>query len=126
MSPSLPELSPLGPPDPSIPKAAEMIGVSERTMRRAVERGEIEAYKLLGNTRVKLPSLHLFVQRPAAPLAACQPRQAATRSSEKIELRVQRRVIGNDRRRERGPASKEDNDGRSKTTRPFKPTNGQG
>jgi excisionase family DNA binding protein len=61
--PSLEPLSPLGPPDPSIPKAAEMIGVSERTMRRAVERGEIEAYKLLGNTRVKLASLHLFVQR---------------------------------------------------------------
>ena len=51
---TLEPLSPLGPPDPSIPKAAEMIGVSDRTMRRAVERGEIEAYKLLGSTRVKL------------------------------------------------------------------------
>ena len=63
MSASIPELEPLGQPDPSIPKAAEMIGVSDRTMRRAVERGEIEAYKLLGNTRVKLSSLLLFVQR---------------------------------------------------------------
>jgi excisionase family DNA binding protein len=62
MSASIPELEPIGQPDPSIPKAAEMIGVSERTMRRAVERGEIEAYKLLGNTRIKLSSLLLFVQ----------------------------------------------------------------
>ncbi len=60
---AIPDLESLGPPDPSIPKAAEMIGVSERTLRRAIERGEIEAYKLLGNARVKLPSLHLFVQR---------------------------------------------------------------
>jgi excisionase family DNA binding protein len=63
MPASIPELEPLGQPDPSIPKAAEMIGVSERTLRRAVERGEIEAYRLLGNTRVKLSSLLLFVQR---------------------------------------------------------------
>jgi excisionase family DNA binding protein len=74
MSASIPELSPLGPPDPSIPKAAEMIGVSELTLRRAVERGEIEAYKLLGNTRVKLPSLHLFVQRArSVPLRLLPP-----------------------------------------------------
>ena len=74
MSASIPELSPLGPPDPSIPKAAEMIGVSERTLRRAIERGEIEAYKLLGNTRVKLPSLHLFVQRArSVPLQLLPP-----------------------------------------------------
>ena len=33
-------LSPLGPPDPTIPKAAEMLGVSQRTMRRAIERGD--------------------------------------------------------------------------------------
>ena len=33
-------------------------GVSELTTRRAIERGEIEAEKLLGNTRVKLVSLH--------------------------------------------------------------------
>ena len=72
--PQLEPLSPLGPPDPSIPKAAEMIGVSERTMRRAVERGEIEAYKLLGNTRVKLASLHLFVQRArSVPLKLLPP-----------------------------------------------------
>jgi excisionase family DNA binding protein len=74
VSASIPELEPLGPPDPSIPKAAGMIGVSERTMRRAVERGEIEAYKLLGNTRVKLPSLHLFVQRArSVPLRLLPP-----------------------------------------------------
>lgn len=67
-------LSPLGPPDPSIPQAAEMIGVSERTMRRAVERGEVEAYKLLGNTRVKLASLHLFLQRArSVPLKLLPP-----------------------------------------------------
>ena len=67
-------LSPLGPPDPSIPKAAEMIGVSERTMRRAIERGEIEAYKLLGNTRVKLASLHMFLQRArSVPLKLLPP-----------------------------------------------------
>jgi excisionase family DNA binding protein len=73
-SSQLEPLSPLGPPDPSIPKAAEMIGVSERTMRRAVERGEIEAYKLLGNTRVKLASLHLFVQRArSVPLKLLPP-----------------------------------------------------
>ena len=54
-----------------------MIGVSERTLRRAVERGEIEAYKLLGNTRVKLPSLHLFVQRArSVPLKLLPPTQA--------------------------------------------------
>ena len=74
MSASIPELEPLGQPDPSIPKAAEMIGVSERTMRRAVERGEIEAYKLLGNTRVKLSSLLLFVQRArSVPLKLLPP-----------------------------------------------------
>ena len=67
-------LSPSGLHDPSIPQAAEMIGVSERTMRRAVERGEIEAYKLLGNTRVKLASLHLFVQRArSVPLKLLPP-----------------------------------------------------
>jgi excisionase family DNA binding protein len=67
-------LSPLGPPDPTIPQAAEMIGVSERTMRRAVERNEVEAYKLLGSTRVKLPSLHLFVQRArSVPLKLLAP-----------------------------------------------------
>jgi len=72
--PQLEPLSPLGPPDPSIPQAAAMIGVSERTMRRAVERGEIEAYKLLGNTRVKLASLHLFVQRArSVPLKLLPP-----------------------------------------------------
>jgi excisionase family DNA binding protein len=74
MAVSIPELEPLGQPDPSIPEAAEMIGVSDRTMRRAVERGEIEAYKLLGNTRVKLASLHLFVQRARAiPLKLLPP-----------------------------------------------------
>jgi excisionase family DNA binding protein len=67
-------LSPLGPPDPSIPQAAEMIGVSERTMRRAIERGEIEAYKLLGNTRVKLASLHMFLMRArSVPLKLLAP-----------------------------------------------------
>jgi excisionase family DNA binding protein len=67
-------LSPLGPPDPSIPQAAEMIGVSERTMRRAIERGEVEAYKLLGNTRVKLASLHMFLQRArSVPLKLLPP-----------------------------------------------------
>lgn len=72
--PTLEPLSPLGPPDPSIPKAAEMIGVSERTMRRAIERHEIEAYKLLGNTRVKLASLHLFLQRArSVPLKLLPP-----------------------------------------------------
>jgi hypothetical protein len=51
-----------------------MIGVSERTMRRAIERDEIEAYKLLGNTRVKLASLHLFLQRArAVPLKLLAP-----------------------------------------------------
>ena len=69
MSASIPKLEPLGQPDPSIPKAAEMIGVSERTMRRAVERGEIEAYKLLGNTRVKAGA-----QRAAQAFAAGRPR----------------------------------------------------
>jgi excisionase family DNA binding protein len=70
----IPELEPLGQPDPSIPKAAEMIGVSERTMRRAVERGEIEAYKLLGNTRVELSSLLLFVQMArSVPLKLLPP-----------------------------------------------------
>jgi excisionase family DNA binding protein len=74
MPASIPELSPLGPPDPSIPQAAEMIGVSERTMRRAIEREEIEAYKLLGNTRVKLASLHMFLQRArAVPLKLLPP-----------------------------------------------------
>jgi excisionase family DNA binding protein len=74
VSASIPELEPLGQPDPSIPKAAEMIGVSERTMRRAVDRGEIEAYKLLGNTRVKLSSLLLFVQRArSVPLKLLPP-----------------------------------------------------
>jgi excisionase family DNA binding protein len=82
MSPSIPELSPLGPPDPSIPQAAEMIGVSERTMRRAVERGEIEAYKLLGNTRVKLASLHLFVQRArSVPLKLLPPAKPGEKRS---------------------------------------------
>jgi len=72
--PTLEPLSPLGPPDPSIPQAAEMIGVSERTMRRAIEREEIEAYKLLGNTRVKLASLHMFLQRArAVPLKLLPP-----------------------------------------------------
>jgi excisionase family DNA binding protein len=71
---ALEPLSPLGPPDPSIPKAAEMIGVSERTMRRAIERGEIEAYKLLGESRVKLASLHLFLQRArSVPLKLLAP-----------------------------------------------------
>ena len=70
----LESLSPRGPPDRSIPQAAEMIGVSKRTMRRAVERGEIEAYKLLGNSRVKLASLHLFVQRArSVPLRLLPP-----------------------------------------------------
>jgi excisionase family DNA binding protein len=74
VSASIPELEPLGQPDPSIPKAAEMIGVSPRTMRRAVERGEIEAYKLLGNTRVKLSSLLVFVQQARAiPLKLLPP-----------------------------------------------------
>ena len=74
MTASIPELEPLGPPDPSIPKAAEMIGVSERTLRRVVERGEIEAYKLLGNTRVKLSSLLLFVQQArSVPLQLLPP-----------------------------------------------------
>ena len=73
-NPQLEPLSPLGPPDPSIPQAAAMIGVSERTMRRAVERGEIEAYKLLGNTRVKLSSLLLFVQQArSVPLKLLPP-----------------------------------------------------
>jgi excisionase family DNA binding protein len=67
-------LSPLGPPDPTIPQAAEMIGVSERTMRRAIERNEIEAYKLLGSTRVKLASLHMFLQRArSVPLQLLAP-----------------------------------------------------
>ena len=64
MSKPIPTLEPLsqsGLRDPTIPQAAEMIGVSNRTLRRAVERGEVEAYKLLGSSRVKLPSLHLFV-----------------------------------------------------------------
>ena len=74
MPASIPELEPLGQPDPSIPKAAEMIGVSERTLRRAVERGEIEAYRLLGNTRVKLSSLLLFVQQArSVPLKLLPP-----------------------------------------------------
>jgi excisionase family DNA binding protein len=60
--------------DTSFAEAAEMIGVSPRTMRRAVERGEIEAYKLLGNTRVKLSSLLLFVQRArSVPLKLLPP-----------------------------------------------------
>jgi excisionase family DNA binding protein len=74
MPASIPELELLWQPDPSIPKAAEMIGVSERTMRRAVERNEIEAYKLLGNTRVKLSSLLLFVQQArSVPLRLLAP-----------------------------------------------------
>ena len=91
--PTLEPLSPLGPPDPSIPKAAEMIGVSERTMRRAIERHEIEAYKLLGNTRVKLASLHLFLQRArSVPLKSAARRQATEGQTEEIRLRRQRRV----------------------------------
>jgi hypothetical protein len=73
MSASIPELSPLGPPDPTIPKAAAMIGVSDRSMRRLVEKGEVEAYELCG-TRVKLASLHLFVQRRrSTPLKLLPP-----------------------------------------------------
>jgi excisionase family DNA binding protein len=78
--PTLEPLSPLGPPDPSIPQAAEMIGVSERTLRRAIERDEIEAYKLLGNTRVKLASLHLFLQRArSVPLKLLPPAKPGKR-----------------------------------------------
>jgi excisionase family DNA binding protein len=86
--PSVPlaPLSPLGPPDPTIPQAAEMIGVSDRTMRRAIERNEIEAYKLLGNTRVKLPSLHLFVQRArSVPLKLLAPSGKRPRGRPKRE-----------------------------------------
>jgi excisionase family DNA binding protein len=72
--PPLEPLSPLGPPDPSIPKAAEMIGVSDRTLRRAIERGEIEGYQLFGESRVKLASLHLFLQRARSkPLKLLAP-----------------------------------------------------
>ena len=87
-------LSPLGPPDPSIPQAAEMIGVSERTMRRAIERGEIEAYKLLGNTRVKLASLHMFLQRarsvPLKLLALTANAHRAARSGRNTPARSDR------------------------------------
>ena len=77
--PTIQPLSPLGPPDPSIPKAAEMIGVSDRTLRRAIERGEIEAYNLLGELRVKLASLHLFLQRArSVPLKLLSPRWEET------------------------------------------------
>ena len=54
--------------------STKMIGVSERTMRRAVERDEVEAYKLLGSTRIKLLSLHLFLQRDrSVPLRLLPP-----------------------------------------------------
>jgi excisionase family DNA binding protein len=95
--PTLEPLSPLGPPDPSIPQAAEMIGVSERTLRRAIERDEIEAYKLLGNTRVKLASLHLVLQRArraAQAVAAGQTGEEAEGQAETAGLRRQRRVTG--------------------------------
>ena len=43
-------------------------------MRRAVERGEIEAYKLFGSTRIKLSSLLLFVQQArSVPLKLLPP-----------------------------------------------------
>jgi hypothetical protein len=59
-----------------------MIGVSPRTLRRAVERGEISAYKIFGNTRVNLASLHLFLQRcRSVPVKLLPPAKPGKRRS---------------------------------------------
>jgi excisionase family DNA binding protein len=66
-------LDPLGQPDPTIKKASEMLGVSDRSVRRLIERGEVEAYDLFG-TRIKLESLRRYVeQRRSVPLKLLQP-----------------------------------------------------
>ena len=50
----------------SIPKAAEMLDCSSATVRRAIERGEIRAVRLLGKVIVPVAELErlLGIERP--------------------------------------------------------------
>ena len=71
---------PLSRPDLSIKQAAALLGLSQQTVRRMVEKGDVDAYRLGGSTRIKRPSLAAYVARcRATPIKLMPPAAPGTR-----------------------------------------------
>ena len=73
-------IDPLSEPDPSIKQTAQLLDVSQQTVRRLVIAGDIDGYKLGGGTRIRRPSLAAYVARcRATPLKLMPPAAPGTR-----------------------------------------------
>lgn len=80
----------------SLDQAATRYGVSTRTVRRWIDRGDIPGYKLGGLLKLKDSDLEVFEAAHVAPVRACISRRQRAQSGKRVVVKPARHLVAVD------------------------------